>query len=45
MSAYRKQAVIDAPVEAIWELVGDPRRHPEWWPKIIEIDRPPLRSG
>ena len=38
MSAYRKQAVIDAPVEAIWELVGDPRRHPEWWPKIIEID-------
>jgi hypothetical protein len=45
MSACRKQAMIDAPVEAIWELVGDPRRHPEWWPRIIEIDGRRFEEG
>ena len=29
---------MDAPVERIWELVGDPNRHPEWWPKVIEVN-------
>ena len=29
---------MDAPVEKIWELVGDPSRHPEWWPKVIEVN-------
>jgi hypothetical protein len=37
MSAYRQQAHIDAPLEAIWELVGTPSRHPEWWPRVIEV--------
>lgn len=37
MSAARTQALIEAPPERIWELVGDPRRHPEWWPRVIEV--------
>jgi hypothetical protein len=37
MSAYRQQAHIDAPLEAVWDLVGTPRRHPEWWPRVIEV--------
>jgi uncharacterized protein YndB with AHSA1/START domain len=37
MSAHREQAHIDAPVEAVWSLVGAPRRYPEWWPRVIEV--------
>jgi hypothetical protein len=29
--------MIDAPLEAVWELVGDPRTYPEWWPRFIEV--------
>jgi len=37
MSVVRRQALINAPPSRIWELVGDPRRHPEWWPRVIEV--------
>jgi uncharacterized protein YndB with AHSA1/START domain len=37
MSLVRRQALINAPPTRIWELVGDPRRHPEWWPRVIEV--------
>jgi uncharacterized protein YndB with AHSA1/START domain len=37
MSEHREQAQIAAPVEAVWRLVGDPRRYPEWWPRVIEV--------
>jgi len=37
MSVARRQAVISAPLARVWELVGDPRRHPEWWPRVIEV--------
>jgi hypothetical protein len=37
MSAVKKQALIEAPVETIWELVGNPTRHSEWWPKVVEV--------
>lgn len=37
MSTCRSQAMINAPPSRIWELVGDPRRHPEWWPRVIEV--------
>ena len=32
MSAYRAQAHIDAPLEEVWALVGNPATYPEWWP-------------
>jgi hypothetical protein len=38
MSTVKKQALIEAPVETLWELIGDPERHPEWWPKIVEVN-------
>lgn len=37
MSICRSQALIGAPPGKVWELVGDPRRHPEWWPRVIEV--------
>jgi ribosome-associated toxin RatA of RatAB toxin-antitoxin module len=37
VSAVRKQALINAAPEDVWELVGNPRRHPEWWPRVIEV--------
>jgi uncharacterized protein YndB with AHSA1/START domain len=38
VSAVKRQAVIDAPLEEVWELVGDPRRHPEWFPRVVEVN-------
>jgi hypothetical protein len=37
VSEYRQQAHIDAPLEAVWDLVGTPSRYPEWWPRVIEV--------
>ncbi len=37
MSAYREHAHLDAPLEAVWSLVGTPSRYPEWWPRVIEV--------
>ncbi len=37
MKSLRRQALLNAPLENVWELVGDPRRHPEWWPRVIEV--------
>ena len=45
MSVARGQAQIDAPVEAIWDLVGDPNRYPEWWPRIIETKCEGIEEG
>jgi uncharacterized protein YndB with AHSA1/START domain len=30
VGSWHEQALIDAPIEAVWDLVGDPRRYPEW---------------
>jgi uncharacterized protein YndB with AHSA1/START domain len=37
MSVVHSQALINAPPSEVWDLVGDPRRHPEWWPRVIEV--------
>jgi len=37
VSSYRQQAHLDAPLEAVWSLVGSPSRFPEWWPRVIEV--------
>jgi uncharacterized protein YndB with AHSA1/START domain len=37
VSESRHQAVIDAPLEAVWEYVGHPKRYPEWWPRVMEV--------
>jgi hypothetical protein len=37
MSSWRQQAVIDAPVGAVWSLVGDPNRYPEWAGDVLDV--------
>jgi Polyketide cyclase / dehydrase and lipid transport len=37
MSAHRQHAHLEAPLEAVWGLVGTPSRYPEWWPRVIEV--------
>ena len=45
VSLYRQQALIEAPVEAIWELVGDVEKHPLWWPKVVDVHCEGLEQG
>jgi hypothetical protein len=45
VSQVRRQAQIDAPVERIWELVGDPNRHPEWLPRVVEVECEGIEQG
>jgi polyketide cyclase/dehydrase/lipid transport protein len=37
MAAWHEQAVIDAPVDTVWELVGDPSRYPEWASNVVAV--------
>ena len=30
--------MVDAPVERVWELIGDVTRHPEWWPRVEDVE-------
>jgi hypothetical protein len=32
-------------VGAIWTLLGDPNRYPEWWPRIIEVKCDEIAEG
>jgi hypothetical protein len=45
MSAYRQQALIDVPLTTVWELVRDPNRHPEWWPRIVKVQCEGIEQG
>jgi Polyketide cyclase / dehydrase and lipid transport len=37
VSVCHSQALINAAPSRVWDLVGDPLRHPEWWPRVIEV--------
>ena len=45
MSAVVEDAQLDAPVATVWELVGDPRRYPEWFPRVLEIQGERYEEG
>jgi hypothetical protein len=45
MSSYRQQAQLDVPASAVWELVGNVERHPEWWPRVINVQCDGLEEG
>jgi uncharacterized protein YndB with AHSA1/START domain len=45
VSEYRHQALITAPIERVWELVGNPARHPEWFPRVVEVRGDSFRPG
>ena len=35
--SYRHQALIEAPLDDVWEVVSDPRTHEDWWPEVQNI--------
>ena len=45
MSAVRELALVDAPVPTVWELIGNPVRYPEWFPRVLEIDGERYEEG
>jgi hypothetical protein len=38
MPSARRQVMVDAPVEQVWDLIGDVNRHPEWWPRVEDVE-------
>jgi ribosome-associated toxin RatA of RatAB toxin-antitoxin module len=45
MSSVREQTLVDAPASAVWKLVGDPSRYPEWLPRVFEIQGERFEEG
>ena len=45
MSESRQQVWIDAPKEVVWGLISDVNRHPEWWPRVVEVECEGLEAG
>jgi uncharacterized protein YndB with AHSA1/START domain len=45
MSRCRREVFIQAPSEVVWELIADVERHPEWWPRVIEVTCEGLEEG
>jgi hypothetical protein len=37
MPSWREQSLIEAPVGAVWEVVADPARYPEWAGDVVEV--------
>lgn len=38
MPTARARRIVDADPQAIWALVSDPRRLPEWWPLVARVE-------
>ena len=38
MYAIHEQALLDAPLSTVWGLVSSPRRYPEWFPRVLEVE-------
>src|SRR5919109_4258238 len=45
MSSVREQLLVDAPVPVVWDLVAEPRRYPEWLPRVFEIQGERFEEG
>ena len=47
MVSSSRQVFIDAPIDAVWELVVDPDRQTEWWPdtEVFECEGERLEQG
>jgi uncharacterized protein YndB with AHSA1/START domain len=45
MSLCRQQGFIEAPVAVVWDLISDVERHPEWWPRVVEVECEGLEEG
>ena len=45
MSAVHEQTLVDAPVATVWDLVGNPERYPEWFPRVFEVNGERYEEG
>jgi Polyketide cyclase / dehydrase and lipid transport len=45
MSEVHEQAQLDAPLPAVWELIANPRRYPDWLPRVFEIEGERFEEG
>jgi polyketide cyclase/dehydrase/lipid transport protein len=45
MAPHRQHAHLEAPVDVVWDLVGTPSRHPEWWPRVIQVQGERFEEG
>jgi hypothetical protein len=45
MSECRRQGLIAAPIERVWELVGNPAHHPAWFPHVVEVRGDRFETG
>jgi hypothetical protein len=42
MPSWRQQAVLEAPPRAVWEMIANPNRFPEWWSSsALAVTGPP----
>ncbi len=45
MSEVRQQLLIEAPPRAVWALITDVNRHPEWWPDVEQVHCDDFHEG
>jgi hypothetical protein len=43
MASFRQQALIEAPIEEVWELLSDPVRGPEWSAEVVAVTGAPTK--
>jgi uncharacterized protein YndB with AHSA1/START domain len=43
MSAWRQQALVEAPVDEVWALISDPSRFAEWSAETMDVTGAPTR--
>jgi hypothetical protein len=34
---YRRQGLIEAPLDDVWPIVSNPHTHPDWWPEVKHV--------
>jgi uncharacterized protein YndB with AHSA1/START domain len=34
----RRSRIISAPVEELWDVIGDPHHLPRWWPRVNRVE-------
>ena len=40
-----RQAILDASIESVWALVGNPDGYDEWWPRVIRVEATEIARG
>jgi uncharacterized protein YndB with AHSA1/START domain len=38
MPTARRSRIIAAPVDELWEVIGDPHHLPRWWPRVTRVE-------